>query len=41
MTAVDRCVGCDSWDLDFSPAAFEQLASFDLGRIYGVQWQWV
>ncbi|KAI0800900.1 RlpA-like double-psi beta-barrel-protein domain-containing protein-containing protein [Fomes fomentarius] len=41
VTAVDRCVGCASWDLDFSPAAFQQLASFDLGRIYGVQWQWV
>ena len=39
--AVDRCVGCAPWDLDFSPAAFEKLASFDEGRINGVTWHWL
>ncbi|KAI0756636.1 RlpA-like double-psi beta-barrel-protein domain-containing protein-containing protein [Daedaleopsis nitida] len=38
---TDRCVGCAMFDVDFSPAAFEKLASFDLGRIHGVEWHWL
>jgi hypothetical protein len=32
VTAVDRCTGCQEYDLDFSPAAFEALASESVGR---------
>ncbi|KDQ59809.1 hypothetical protein JAAARDRAFT_33392 [Jaapia argillacea MUCL 33604] len=38
VTVVDRCVSCAEGDLDFSPTAFSQLASQDLGRISGVTW---
>ncbi|TDL28709.1 hypothetical protein BD410DRAFT_811779 [Rickenella mellea] len=40
VTIVDRCTGCAETDLDFSPAAFNQLADFALGRIHGVKWNW-
>ncbi|OBA22132.1 barwin-like endoglucanase, partial [Metschnikowia bicuspidata var. bicuspidata NRRL YB-4993] len=40
VTAVDRCEGCLEYDLDFSPAAFKQLADPDLGRIK-ITWEWV
>ncbi|KAI0639772.1 RlpA-like double-psi beta-barrel-protein domain-containing protein-containing protein, partial [Trametes polyzona] len=40
VTITDRCTGCALTDLDFSPAAFNQLASFDLGRLHGVTWVW-
>ncbi|KAF5098142.1 hypothetical protein D0Z03_001270 [Geotrichum reessii] len=33
VTVVDRCPGCDTNSLDFSPAAFQALGSFDEGRI--------
>lgn len=33
VTVEDRCVGCAEDDLDFSPAAFDQLADESLGRI--------
>ena len=36
VTAVDRCVGCNTWDLDFSPSAFSKLASQSVGRLSGV-----
>lgn len=39
VTVVDACVGCSLNDLDFSPAAFEQIADKDLGRIK-ITWQW-
>lgn len=39
VTVVDACVGCSENDLDFSPAAFEQIADKDLGRIK-ITWQW-
>lgn len=39
VTAVDRCEGCKPYDLDFSPAAFEQIADQLLGRIK-ITWQW-
>ncbi|KAJ8521431.1 hypothetical protein ONZ45_g1839 [Pleurotus djamor] len=38
---TDRCVGCAPTDLDFSPAAFNKLADFALGRIDGVQWHFI
>ncbi|EJF67025.1 barwin-like endoglucanase [Dichomitus squalens] len=41
VTAVDRCVGCAEFDLDFSPSAFDQLADPSIGRLHGVQWQWI
>ncbi|KAM9902420.1 hypothetical protein OXX69_008333 [Metschnikowia pulcherrima] len=39
VTAVDRCEGCSPYDLDFSPAAFDQLADASLGRIQ-ITWSW-
>ncbi|GJE95742.1 RlpA-like double-psi beta-barrel-protein domain-containing protein-containing protein [Phanerochaete sordida] len=33
VKVVDRCVGCSEFDLDFSPAAFQQLADESAGRI--------
>lgn len=38
FTVTDRCVGCAEWDLDFSPAAFSQLADESVGRLHGVTW---
>ncbi|KIP11265.1 hypothetical protein PHLGIDRAFT_64030 [Phlebiopsis gigantea 11061_1 CR5-6] len=38
VTVVDRCVGCATWDLDFSPAAFTKLAPESVGRLSGVEW---
>ncbi|KAG9080435.1 hypothetical protein FRC06_006588 [Ceratobasidium sp. 370] len=35
---TDRCVGCEEFDLDFSPAAFDQLADQSLGRLKGMTW---
>lgn len=34
----DRCTGCATFDLDFSPSAFSQLAPQSVGRIHGVKW---
>ncbi|KAI0056731.1 hypothetical protein BV25DRAFT_1547221 [Artomyces pyxidatus] len=33
VTVMDECEGCDTDDLDFSPAAFSQLADLSVGRI--------
>lgn len=41
VTVVDRCVGCACGALDFSPAAFAQLADFGVGRLHGVTWNYV
>ncbi|KAI0266434.1 barwin-like endoglucanase [Gloeopeniophorella convolvens] len=38
VQVVDRCVGCATNDLDFSPAAFSQLADESLGRI-NISWE--
>jgi hypothetical protein len=38
---TDRCGGCVGDALDFSPSAFKQLASPDLGRVHGMTWQYV
>jgi len=35
---TDRCVGCAKYDLDFAPAAFDQLADESLGRLKGMTW---
>ncbi|KZT69915.1 hypothetical protein DAEQUDRAFT_668682, partial [Daedalea quercina L-15889] len=40
VTVTDRCTGCATTDLDFSPSAFEQLADLSQGRLYGVTWDW-
>ncbi|KXN85759.1 Papain inhibitor [Leucoagaricus sp. SymC.cos] len=37
---VDLCPGCGAGGVDLSPAAFQQLASLDLGRIQ-VNWNFV
>jgi Lytic transglycolase len=33
VTVVDRCVGCKTYDLDFSPTAFDEMADEALGRV--------
>ena len=33
VTIVDRCVGCKTYDLDFSPGAFDKMADESLGRV--------
>ena len=40
VTVADRCAGCPGLnDLDLSPAAFQSLATMDVGRIKG-SWEW-
>ncbi|KAK0520437.1 hypothetical protein OC842_007102 [Tilletia horrida] len=41
VTAVDRCAGCQYPDVDFTPAAFSQLADVGVGRLHGVEWEWL
>lgn len=41
VTVVDRCVGCSPLDLDFSPAAFADLAATDVGRLSDLKWSFV
>lgn len=41
VMAVDRCTGCAMFDLDFSPSAFSELADQSIGRLYGVEWEWI
>jgi expansin (peptidoglycan-binding protein) len=38
VSLTDRCAACAYGDLDFSPAAFDQLADPSVGRISGIQW---
>ncbi|KAF8511699.1 RlpA-like double-psi beta-barrel-protein domain-containing protein-containing protein [Gautieria morchelliformis] len=40
VTITDRCVACGPKDLDFSPAAFDDLADPSIGRISGLSWTW-
>jgi expansin (peptidoglycan-binding protein) len=40
VTIVDRCPGCPQGGLDFSPAAFQALASLDVGVIQGT-WDYI
>ncbi|KAL4064904.1 RlpA-like double-psi beta-barrel-protein domain-containing protein-containing protein [Scleroderma yunnanense] len=39
VTITDRCTGCATTDLDFSPSAFGMLADLSLGRI-DITWSW-
>ncbi|KAF9557958.1 hypothetical protein CPC08DRAFT_773826, partial [Agrocybe pediades] len=39
-TVVDLCPSCSPYSIDLSPAAFEGLASKDLGRIQ-VSWEYM
>jgi expansin (peptidoglycan-binding protein) len=40
VTITDRCEACALTDLDFSPAAFNQLSDPGVGRARGMQWNW-
>ncbi|KAI0274638.1 plant expansin [Gloeopeniophorella convolvens] len=40
VTVSDRCAACGETDLDFSPAAFSQLADPSVGRLSGMTWTW-
>lgn len=40
VTVVDRCAGCAYGDIDLSPAAFNQIADPDEGRVR-VTWQFI
>lgn len=40
VTAVDRCPGCNSGDLDLSPAAFQALADLSVGVIQST-WEYI
>ncbi|KAI0304887.1 RlpA-like double-psi beta-barrel-protein domain-containing protein-containing protein [Russula brevipes] len=40
VTVVDRCAACQETDLDFSPAAFSQLANQSVGRLSDMTWSW-
>lgn len=40
VKVVDKCRGCNTNDIDLSPAAFERLANESLGRIQ-VTWDYV
>ncbi|KAL4763217.1 uncharacterized protein BDW70DRAFT_158062 [Aspergillus foveolatus] len=37
-TVVDKCMGCDNTSIDLSRHFFGELASFDAGRVSGVEW---
>ncbi|PCH33788.1 hypothetical protein WOLCODRAFT_22254 [Wolfiporia cocos MD-104 SS10] len=39
VTVTDRCTGCDTTSLDFTPTAFQQMADLSIGRLYGMTWQ--
>ena len=42
VAVTDRCAGCAGmYDLDFSPAAYNQLADPAAGRINPVTWNWL
>jgi len=40
VTVVDRCTGCAEYDLDFSPAAFDELAPESEGRV-PITWEFI
>jgi len=42
VAITDRCAGCFIPDsLDFSPAAFNQIADPSVGRIHNIQWEFI
>lgn len=41
VTVVDRCVGCEEWDLDTTSTVFEYLVGdLDVGRTTA-SWVWL
>ncbi|KAF8642294.1 hypothetical protein AX16_009564 [Volvariella volvacea WC 439] len=40
VIVTDRCEGCKATDLDFSHAAFADLADFSVGRLRNIEWEW-
>ena len=38
VQVVDTRPGCAPGSVDLSPAAFQQLASLDVGRLHGISW---
>ncbi|KAI0640559.1 RlpA-like double-psi beta-barrel-protein domain-containing protein-containing protein [Trametes meyenii] len=40
-TVVDLCPSCADGSIDLSPAAFDKLAPESVGRLHGVQWNFV
>ena len=40
LTVVDRCVGCETQDLDMTEETFSDLADVALGRVTG-EWSWL
>lgn len=40
VAVTDRCQGCAVTDLDFAPAAFNEIADPATGRISGMTWEW-
>jgi len=40
VKVVDRCEGCQTDDLDFSPSAFDQIALESEGRV-DITWEWI
>ncbi|CAG8526087.1 11848_t:CDS:2 [Ambispora leptoticha] len=40
-TIEDRCPECASGAIDMSPAVFNQLADPSVGRLHGVQWDYI
>ncbi|KAF8992978.1 barwin-like endoglucanase, partial [Cyathus striatus] len=42
VMVVDRCADCEGmYNVDLTSTAFQQLAPLSVGRLYGVQWDWV
>jgi expansin (peptidoglycan-binding protein) len=40
VKAVDRCTGCQMYDIDMTPSAFQSLADPALGRI-DITWEFL
>ncbi|KAJ5804452.1 uncharacterized protein N7518_000755 [Penicillium psychrosexuale] len=40
VTLVDRCEGCDEFDIDVSRGVFETLGNLDEGRVH-TDWWWI
>ncbi|KAF8994825.1 RlpA-like double-psi beta-barrel-protein domain-containing protein-containing protein [Cyathus striatus] len=42
VKVVDRCADCEGmYNVDLTSTAFQQLAPLSVGRLFGVQWDWV
>jgi len=40
VTITDRCEACAMTDLDFSPAAYNQICDVERGRVPNMKWEW-